>query len=399
MTALPVLKLRAHEERRLREGHVWIYSNEVDTAQTPLKSFSPGDEVLVEDSQGRPLGLALMSPNALICARLFQRDLRHPLTVSLMVHRIQIALSLRERWFPAPYYRLIYGDSDGLPGVVVDRFGDYLVLQVSLAGMEQRTEALIEALVKVLKPAGILLKNDGKMREVEDLPVEVRVGYGEVPEQLTVIENGVTFAIEPRQGQKTGWFYDHRDARARLQGLVSGLRVLDVFSYVGGWGVQAAAFGAAEVLCVDASARALAQVQTNAALNQVADRVSVQCGDAFDVMAALKAEHRRFDVVIVDPPAFIARRKDHKAGLLAYRRTNELAMRLLDREGLLVTGSCSMHLSRPELIDVVRGSARHIDRQAQVLWQGHQGADHPVHPAIPETDYLKSLMVRVLPQK
>lgn len=397
MTELSVLRLKANEERRLREGHVWIYSNEVDTTATPLKAFSAGDQVIVEDSRGKALGIAIVNPNALICARLINRDLAHPLSVSLFVHRLQIALSLREAWFPTPHYRLVYGDSDGLPGVVVDRYGEHLVVQISTAGMERELDALLQALVKVIKPAGILLKNDGKMREVEGLVSEVRVAYGEVPERLALIENGVAFEVDARRGQKTGWFYDHRDARARLAGLVRGKRVLDVFSYVGGWGVQAAVFGAAEVHCVDASAAALDQVEHNARLNGVSDQVMTLQGDAFEAMAALKQENTRFDVVVLDPPAFIARRKDHKSGLQAYRRGNELAMRLLNRDGLLVSASCSMHLARHELVDIIRASSRHLDRQAQILWHGHQGADHPVHPAIPETDYLKAVFARVLP--
>jgi 23S rRNA (cytosine1962-C5)-methyltransferase len=397
MIQLSPLRLKVNEERRLREGHVWIFSNEVDTTATPLKGFQPGDQVVVEDSRGKALGLAIMNPNALICGRLFNRDTAHPLTSSLFVHRLQIALSLREAWFDQPYYRLVYGDSDGLPGLVVDRFGDYLGVQISNAGMERVKNELVDALVKVLKPQGILFKNDGKMRQVEGLESYVEVAYGDVPEYLTVVENGVTFATKVREGQKTGWFYDHRDARARLKGLVAGKRVLDVFSYIGGWGVQAAAFGASEVHCVDASLAALDQVMHNASLNGVSDRVHTLHGDAFDAMTALKQENERFDVVIIDPPAFITRRKDHKAGLQAYRRANELAMRLLTRDGLLVSGSCSMHLSRPELVDVIRASSRHIDRLAQIVWHGHQGADHPIHPAIPETEYLKAVFARVLP--
>lgn len=221
--------------------------------------------------------------------------------------------------------------------------------------------------------------------------------YGEVPRRVALRENGVAFEAPVFDGQKTGWFYDHREARARLKGLVTGKRVLDVFSYVGGWGVQAAAFGAAEVHCVDASEKALDQVMRNAALNGAESRVHTVQGDAFDALQALKQDGERFDVVIMDPPAFITRRKDHKAGLQAYRRANELAMRLLSRDGLLVSGSCSMHLAREELVDVIRASARHIDRTAQILHHGHQGADHPIHPAIPETEYLKSVFARVLP--
>ncbi|MEO6698232.1 MAG: class I SAM-dependent rRNA methyltransferase [Paraperlucidibaca sp.] len=397
MTDLPRLRLKINEERRLREGHVWIFSNEVDIAATPLKAMNAGDQVLVEDSKGKALGLAIVNPNALICARLFNRDVAHPLSASLFVHRLQIAESLREQWFDEPYYRLVYGDSDGLPGVVIDRFGDIFVVQISNAGMERMKSELVDALVKVFKPSGVLFKNDGKMRVVEGLDSYVEVAYGEVPDRVALRENGVAFEALVRDGQKTGWFYDHRDARARLKGLVEGKRVLDVFSYLGGWGVQAAAFGASEVHCIDGSEKALDQLMRNAKLNGVESRVQTLQGDAFEALTALKQEGERFDVVIIDPPAFITRRKDHKAGLLAYRRINELGMRLLNRDGLLVSASCSMHLGRHELVDVIRASSRHVDRQAQIVHHGHQGADHPIHPAIPETEYLKSVFARVLP--
>ncbi len=397
MTDLPRLRLKAQEERRLREGHVWIYSNEVDIAATPLKAFEPGQQAIVEDSKGKALGVAIVNPNTLICARLVNRDVVHPLSTSLFVHRLQIALSLREAWYPEPYYRLVYGDSDGLPGLVVDRFGDYLVVQISTAGIEREKAGLIDALVKVLKPQGILFKNDGKMRQVEGLDSYVEVVYGEVPDRVALRENGVAFEALVRDGQKTGWFYDHRESRARLKGLVAGKRVLDVFSYIGGWGVQAAVFGAAEVHCIDGSEKALDQVMRNAALNGVESKVQTLQGDAFDALTALKQDNERFDVIIMDPPAFITRRKDHKAGLQAYRRANELAMRLLGRDGLLVSASCSMHLAREELVDIVRASSRHLDRQAQIVHHGHQGADHPILPAIPETEYLKAVFARVLP--
>ncbi|HET8667296.1 MAG TPA: class I SAM-dependent rRNA methyltransferase, partial [Terriglobales bacterium] len=337
------------------------------------------------------------NPNSLICARLISRDEKYPLNKSLLVHRLQVALSLREQWFDAPHYRLVYGDSDFLPGLVVDRFGDYCVVQIASAGMEAVKDDIVEALDKVLAPRGILFKNDGKMREVEGLESYVRVAAGDVPAEVPLEENGVKFLAPVLEGQKTGWFYDHRESRAQLRKLVQGKRVLDVFSYVGGWGVQAAAWGASEVVCVDASARALEMVAKNAVLNGVGDKVKTLQGDAFEIMASLRTSHEHYDVVVLDPPAFITRRKDHKNGLVAYRRANELAMRLLSKDGYLVSGSCSLHLAREELVDVIRASARHIDRNVQIVHHGHQGADHPVHPSIPETEYLKAVIARVLP--
>lgn len=397
MSPLATLKLKPQEDRRLREGHLWIYSNEVDVVATPLKDFMAGDQVRVEDSRGKFLGIATVTPNSLICGRLLSRDEKYPLNKSLLVHRIQVALALREMLYDQPYYRLVYGDSDFLPGLVIDRFGDVCVVQIASAGMEREKSAIVEALQQVLSPSGILFKNDGKMRAVEGLESYVEVAAGDVPQEVYLLENGVKFLAPVQSGQKTGWFYDHREARAELARVVKGKRVLDVFSYIGGWGVQAAVFGATEVTCVDASASALALVVRNAALNDVGGKVKTLHGDAFEMLASLKQSGEKFDVIVLDPPAFITKRKDHKNGLAAYRRLNELAMRLLSREGLLVSGSCSLHLSRPELVDIIRASARHVDRSAQIIHHGHQGGDHPIHPSIPETEYLKAIFARILP--
>ncbi|MCW8885910.1 MAG: class I SAM-dependent rRNA methyltransferase [Motiliproteus sp.] len=395
--ALQSLRLKAKADKRLRAGHLWIYSNEVDVGQTPLKQFSAGEQVVVEQAGGKPLGVAYLNPNNLICGRLISRSASQLLDKSLLVHRIKIALALRERCFPEPYYRLVYGDSDNLPGLVVDRFGGVLVVQISTVGMELLKNEIVTALEKVLKPDAILLKNDGKMRSAEGLASYVETALGDVPERVSLIENGTCFLAPVIDGQKTGWFYDHRMNRARLQNYVQGKRVLDVFSYVGGWGLQAASAGAEQVTCVDASQSALDVVRESAAMNELQSSVDCIQGDAFDTLRQLKQDEQRFDVIVVDPPAFIQKKKDIRNGEQAYDRINQLAMRLLERDGLLVSASCSMHLQRDRLVDIIRAGSRKLDRQAQIIEQGHQGPDHPVHPAIPETDYLKSFFVRVLP--
>lgn len=390
------LKLKSQADRRLRAGHLWIYSNEVDVAATPLKAFQAGEQVVVETAGGKALGLAYINPHTLICGRLFSRDVRHSLDKSLLVHRLNIALSLRRAMANKPYYRLVYGDSDFLPGLVVDRFGDVLVVQIATTGMECVKATVVEALVQVVKPTGILFKNDARIRRAEALPEYVEVVYGTVPEHIDIEENGVKFSVPVLAGQKTGWFYDHRASRARLADYVQGKTVLDVFSYIGGWGVQAANFGARAVTCIDSSGFALDRVAHNARLNGVAERVATQQGAAFEVMKRLIDDGQCFDVVVVDPPAFIPRRKDAKKGEQAYRRANELALRLLDRDGVLVSASCSLHLARERLVDILRAAARHLDRELRILEQGGQCFDHPVHPAIPETDYLKTVFARVL---
>lgn len=394
-----ILKLNKGADRRLKQGHQWIYSNEINVKETPLKGMTPGQQVILQTPSGKALGTAMVSPSALICARLISRDANQFLDQSLLTHRLKIALSLRERAFEKPFYRMVYGDSDALPGLVIDRFGDVLVVQISTAGMEAVKDELIAALQKVVKPGHILFRNDGKLRASEGLESYKEFVYGDEIQDVNLEENGVKFIAPVLEGQKTGWFYDHRMARARLAPYVRGKRVLDLYSYIGGWGIQAAAFGAESVTCVDSSALALDYVERNARLNGVEDRVSCLEGDVFEACRQLKAEDERFDVVIADPPAFIPRRKDQKAGEQAYQRLNQLAMRLLSRDGILVSASCSMHLGSDTLLDIIRRTGRTLEKQTQLLERGGQGPDHPVLPAIPETDYLKALFVRVLPSQ
>ncbi len=253
-----------------------------------------------------------------------------------------------------------------------------------------------QALVALLQPRGILLRADSRSRREQGLATDSEVVYGDVPQQVPLEENGVHFLAPVYAGQKTGWFYDHRMSRARLAAWVKGKSVLDVYSYIGGWGVQAAAFGATQVCCVDSSAQALEGVETNARLNQLETRVTTRRGSAPELMDAMHAAGSRFDVVILDPPAFIQRKKDLKKGIAAYRRINELGLQLLHPGGLLVSASCSMHLSRAELITAMQQAAVRMACQIRIVEQGAQGPDHPIHPAIPETEYLKAVFARKL---
>jgi 23S rRNA (cytosine1962-C5)-methyltransferase len=392
--SLPVLKLKAKEDKRIRQGHLWVYSNEVDTKATPLKSFEPGSQVELQSSQGKSLGVAYINPNSLICARILSRQTKL-FGTSQITQRLQSALALREMCFNEPFYRLVYGESDGLPGLVIDRFGDYFVAQISTAGMEALKSQIQAALTSVFEMKGLLWKNDGKMRVQEGLEEYVTIAAGDVPKMLPMIENGTQFEAPVWDGQKTGWFYDHRLNRQRINQHVKGKRVLDICSYIGGWGVQAATAGAEHVVCVDTSNQALDWVEHNATLNGVSDKVETIRGDAFAVMEKLLEEQQRFDVVILDPPAFIPKRKDIGPGERAYQKLNQLGMRLLGTEGLLVSASCSMHLSESSLDKMLTQIGRNLDKNVQIIERGSQGPDHPVHPGIPETRYIKSLMCRI----
>jgi 23S rRNA (cytosine1962-C5)-methyltransferase len=392
--SLPQLRLKANEERRLSAGHLWVFSNEVDTAATPLQQFEPGALCEVVSARDKFIGYAYVNPHSLISARILSRDARSLPTASLLVQRLQAALALRQSLFSTPYYRLVFGESDALPGLVLDRYGDVIVGQIATAGMEAMRSQIEAAVREVIDPAALLWKNDSGAREMEALPSYVELAFGELPAQVVVEEGGLRFTIPVQEGQKTGWFYDQAANRLNLRKYVDGARVLDVFSYVGGWGLGAARAGAAEVTCVDSSAPALELLRINAAEQGL--KPQIVRGDAFDVMSAMAAEKRKFDVVVIDPPAFIKRKKDIPKGEAAYRKLNQLAMQLLDREGTLVSCSCSYHLASEQLLGGMQQAARHLNRFVQVLEAGGQSPDHPFHPAIPESRYLKAFFCRVL---
>ena len=389
---LPVLRLKRNEDRRLHAGHLWIFSNEIDTSQTPLPKFKAGELVRVLAHNDRALGLAYVNPKSLIAARMLE-TWKIPDTAWLAA-RIRAAMTLRDRLYPKPYYRLVYGESDGLPGLVVDRYGESCVAQIGTAGMEQLKPQIQEALGQVLRCEALLFKNDSAAREMEGLPSYVEVVKGSFDTPALVIEDGLEFEAPLAEGQKTGWFLDQAANRRALSNyLPAGGRVLDVFSYVGAWGVRAAHHGAREVTCVDSSAAALDLAAANALRNRV--KLVTRKGDAFDVLEEFAKEGARFDVVIVDPPAFAKRKKDLPKALAAYKRLNQLAIQVLAAEGVLVSCSCSFHVSAEELQDAIAKAARGAGKHVQILEMGGQAPDHPVHPAITETRYLKAYFCRI----
>jgi 23S rRNA (cytosine1962-C5)-methyltransferase len=395
---LPALRLKRNEDRRLHAGHLWIFSNEVDTQQTPLSKFEAGELVRVLAHNDRALGLAYVNPQSLISARMLG-TWKLP-DAAWLATRIRGALSLRERLYPKPFYRLVYGESDGLPGLVIDRYGSACVVQIGTAGMERLKAEIQEALIRVLRCESLLFKNDSSAREMEGLPSYVEAAKGKFDELGQVWEDDLEFRAPLSEGQKTGWFFDQAANRRALPKYVrKGARVLDVFSYVGAWGVRAAHSGAREVICVDSSAAALEVASSNAQLNGVNDpnggQLTTIKGDAFDVLEDLVKKRSRFDVVVIDPPAFAKRKKDLPKALAAYKRLNQLAMQVLADDGILVSCSCSYHVSADDLQDAIAKAARSADKHVQILEAGGQAPDHPVHPAIPETRYLKAYFCRV----
>lgn len=391
------LVLKKGEDKRLRAGHLWVFSNEVDVKRSPLVDFVPGQLADVVDAGGRAVGSALISPHSLICARLISRRPGVIPDAAWFAERLEAALALRQRLYAEPYYRLVFGESDGLPGLVIDRFGSCLVAQANTVGMDGLRGVIEQALAQVLQPAGVLWRNDASVRELEGLKRAIEPGPGRMPGQLEVVEDGLRFAFEPMNAQKTGWYFDQQHNRQRVLPLLAGMaRVADLYAYHGAWGLGAARLGAAEVICVDSSQIAVNAIRNNARANDLGDAVSAVQADAERWLADRLAAGERFDAVIVDPPAFAPRARDVKVALSAYRRINEKALRLVRPGGLLVSCSCSAHVLEERFVDTLRQAARHVDRDLQILMRLEQGPDHPVLPAMPFTRYLKGVAVRVM---
>ena len=389
-----MLRLKRGEERRLASGHLWVFSNEIDTERTPLTAFAPGAVAQLRSHRDAFLGYAYVNPHALICARILSRTAARPVGRELIEQRLRAALALRERLGAAHYGRWVFGESDLLPGLVLDRYGALVVGQIATAGMEALKDEIESAVRGVVSPRAFFWKNDGAARELEHLSPVAAAAFGEVPAEVEVVEADLTFSAPLADGQKTGWFYDQSANRARLARYVApGARMLDVCSYAGAWAVTALRHGAAYACCVDSSQLALDFAQANARRNGAA--IEPLRADAFAALQALTKQGERFDLVVLDPPAFIKRKKDIPQGQAAYRKLNQLALGLLADEGLLVSCSCSYHLAADELLNAIQSAARHSARFVQVLESGGQSPDHPLHPAIPETRYLKAFFCRV----
>lgn len=390
---MKTLTLKPREERRILGGHPWIFSNEIDTKATPLKSFDKGECVNVKNSQGRTLGSAYVNPNTLLCGRLYSRIENQPLDQSFIKEKIMQALALRERFYQTPYYRLFFGDGDFLSGLIIDRFGEYFILQFTTAGIDRIKDLIIEVLIELFQPCGILLRHDIAYRELEGLPLAVTTAYGTIPEEVEILENNIPFIVPLLKGQKTGWFYDQRNTRAKLAKYVKGMRVLDMFSYLGSFAIHAGMYGAESITAVDSSGFACDYIAKNAARNQLQDKTTIIEDDAFEALKSLQ-NLKQFDVVLVDPPAFIKRHKDFQQGFRAYQRINQFALDCLKPGGILMSSSCSMHLKDEDLKKALNAAACSAKAQLQIIDYGREAEDHPEHPAIPETHYLKTFVCR-----
>jgi len=386
-----VAVLPGHQKRALH-GHPWIFSNEIQM-DADAKALPPGSMVALKTADGRSLGVASFNPHTLVAARLFDRDPQRVVNAEFLAKRLRRALAIRTRLFAAPYYRLIHAEADGIPGLVVDRYGEVAVAQLNTAGMARLEAELIEALGAVLAPKAIVLRNDSPARAQEGLASEVRVAAGTLQDPLEIEENGVRFAVDLVAGQKTGWFYDQRDNRAFMARLAKDTRVLDVYCFGGGFAVQAAAAGARGVIGIDRSEPALALAARSAELNGVAERCHFRRGEAFAELETLAGAGERFDVVIADPPAFVKSKKDLGPGLRGYRKLARLASAAVAPQGYLFLASCSHNVTPDEFWEAARRGLEDAGRSGRLLRSAGAAPDHPVHPHLPESAYLKALVL------
>lgn len=384
----PTIRILPGHDKRLRGGGPWLYSNEVQMDRA-AKSLESGSLVRLVSHDGKAMALAQFNPHSLICARVLTRNTEAVIDARFLARRLERALALRGRLFEAPHYRLVHAEADGLPGLVIDRYGDILVLQMNTIGMSRLEPELLQAIEQVLAPQAILLRNDSAIRALEGLPEEVRLVKGQVPARVEVQENGLTFLADLLQGQKTGWFYDQRPNRAFAARLARGQRVLDLYSYGGGFGLTALAQGASEALFVDRAEGALALARASAERQGVLDRCNFLRKEVFQACAELAAEKARFGLVVADPPAFVKSKKDLAVGLRGYRKLAREAATLVAEGGFLAIASCSHQVVEDDFAREVFAGIRAAGRGARLLYRGFAGPDHPVHPALPEGAYLK----------
>jgi 23S rRNA (cytosine1962-C5)-methyltransferase len=390
MSAPPLIRLLPGRDRRVKAGHPWAFSNEV--AMTPAaRALPPGSVVRLEGDDGVRHGQWHFNPHSLIALRRLERDPETPLDAAWFAGRIEAAMRLRARLGLGAHHRLVHAESDGLPGLVLDRYGEAIALQANTAGMEAATPLILEALHGLLRPATVVARNDAAVRALEGLDQHARLLHG-ADGRARVEEGGLAFEVDLLGGQKTGWFHDQRENRRRVAALAAGETMLDAFCHTGGFGLVAARAGAREVTLLDRSEHALALAMESARANGLAARVRAERAEAMEALERMGAERRRFGVVVADPPAFAKARKDIPAALRAYQRLARLAAQVTAPGGVLFLASCSHHVGPGEFLDAAAQGLWRARREARLLWSGGAGPDHPVHPLLPESAYLKGLL-------
>jgi 23S rRNA (cytosine1962-C5)-methyltransferase len=379
-----VIHVKPREGRRARAGAPWLFSNEIEM---PAKTLAPGAVVNVIGDDGRVFGTGTFNPKSLIAVRLLDPAADVALDAGFLAAKLKRSLSLREALYRAPFYRLVNAEGDGLPGLIVDRFADTIVVQITTAGMEALLEPLLAALDETLGSAQIVLRADAPARALEGLESYVRAGGAG---RIAVEENGVRYFADVASGQKTGWYYDQRDNRAFIASLSGGKSVLDAYCYSGGFALAAARAGAKEVAGLDSSAPALALAEDGAAAGGLKGKFVK--ADVFEELERLWASREKFDVVVADPPPFVKARKDLEAGAKAYRKLARLAASVTAPGGFLLLASCSHNISPDRFAQECAAGIARAGRAARLIRQAGAPSDHPIHPMLPESAYLKALV-------
>jgi 23S rRNA (cytosine1962-C5)-methyltransferase len=383
------VKLKNKEERRILRGHPWVFSNELQNASAELL---PGELVDVLDHGGRFIGRGYINPHTLIAVRILTRK-QEEIDAGFFLRRIQAARSLREMLGFGDSFRAVFSEGDGLPGLIVDKYADTLVVQSSTAGIDGLLGTITSALNEVYSPQAIVLRNDTASRAIEGLTQEKQVIHGTAAGPVLIEESGIQYTIDVLEGQKTGFFFDQRENRQALKDIVQGKRTLDCFCYVGAWSLNAARFGASEVIGLDSSQKAVDLATANAALNGLSAEFIV--ADVFEELRKLEKRHERFNCIILDPPAFVKSRAKIREGLKGYKEINLRAMKLLEPGGVLVTCSCSHHVDQDLFKEMLIDAAYSAGRQARLLEMRSQARDHPILLAARETQYLKCAILVV----
>ncbi|HSQ61378.1 MAG TPA: class I SAM-dependent rRNA methyltransferase [Acidobacteriota bacterium] len=384
------LRLAKNQDRRLRSGHPWVFSNEIEEAEgTP----APGDEVVVEDHRGVPVGVGLYNPHSLIAVRLYSRRVR-PVDEALFRDRITRALDYRARILPVERtYRLIHGEGDLLPGLVVDRYGDYLAVQSVTAGIERRLDTILPVLEDLLRPAGIVCRRDSSSRTLEGLARLDPLVRGDVPERVDAPYEGFVLTVDLRAGQKTGEFLDQRENRKRVARESRGRRVLDLYCHTGLFALHCAAAGARRIVGVDSSLPALERARENHRRNAPDRDVTFRASGVEEALRALAREEERFDIIVLDPPALVKSKKALREGMKKYVALNASAMRLLAPGGTIATATCSHHVDAPLFLEILRTAAKAAGLRFRLVEVLGQSRDHPVLLAARETSYLTMAIV------
>ena len=390
---LPVVHVINGRQKKLLQGHPWVYGNEIERVEGETVD---GDLVTVVDFRGRYMGAGFYNSRSLITVRLLTHR-SEEITDGLIAARVKAACDYRRFVKNRPgtdSCRLIYGEADRLPGVIADRFGDVIVLQVLALGMEKYTQVMADALVACEAPKCLLLQNDDAIRRKEGMECFTKVLYGELPEETVIHENGIKLSVDVKGGQKTGYFLDQKDNHLFVRQFCRDARVLDCFSYIGGFALNAAAAGAKEVTAVDISENAVELIRRNAELNGM--EVKTVCANCFDFLRAQVKEKKKYDVIVLDPPAFTKAHANMANACRGYKEIALSAMRMLEAGGVLATHSCSYHMPEDVFVNTVLSAAQDLHRQVRVITLRRQDIDHPVLAGYPESHYLKSLWLQML---